>query len=443
MTQSTTHRETPGLSFCWVRETAAGRLDADIGVTTTRDGLLRIIAGLDPDEAEAIDALAVGDEIAALPETARRKLAAALGPLSSADHVADVRQKLAILSALAGRALAEAAASKAAEVHLPYLSRRDWTDRFEILANTTFRCWNGRVLPRPACESPDARDAHFLKLFAAAVDRSVNAGIRWQHEGTVAPPVATILAELFHEERRPRPMDGDANVVLTTAVEAPARIAQAWRHAPAERTPAYFPAHARVSVSIQRSLRKWLAWHCLSDLNLYADTARMYPVLVYLASDPFPGRRRADFTYDVLGAEWVYPALHFAGRPLRKTLASIHASFTAAGFGDLAALYDPKLAKQLIGETRRHRKPLQGILAGEAVVVNHFLNFGTTLAAIVQARDLVRSLDAFFDSLRTRLRHLYKDVDLSICALPLMLEATHALDEPLAGGNALRRIVEF
>lgn len=420
------------VNLWWVRESAPDRLDADFGTEIERDRLFAAILGLNqedpvPDLADLSQPLPETP----LPDDLRRKLAALLGPLSSATDRATAAGNLQILSSLTERALDAASDSSATEIHLPYLNRRDWNDRFNILADTEFRTVGAAVVPAPLAGSAESFGLYTASLVAVAMEHPGGSQIGWQHSQQIAPQLAGAQTQLFPQGSSA--FDGTATLELTL----PVRAAQAWRRAPAERTPAYLPAHAHVSVSIQRALRQWVAWRCLSDATAFADTERMYPLLVYAATEPFSGRRRGEFTYDLLSPEWVYPALHFAGRPLRRMLDSIHDSLVSAGETVLAESYSPKVAKQLLIDTRKRHKALQKILMGEAQVVNHFLNFGIAIKEADRPRELVRLTDTFMEGLCSRLRHIAHTPDLSAFAPGLLIEATRALDEALGGEEAL------
>src|SRR5437667_495478 len=73
-----------------------------------------------------------------------------------------------------------------------------------------------------------------------------------------------------------------------------------WFDAPRERSHRYHPAFLRVSLAVQKTLRRVLPELYLSDIEHFRDTRMVYPLLVYAASRPFQGEPRTEFTYDVV-----------------------------------------------------------------------------------------------------------------------------------------------
>src|SRR5579871_5397981 len=54
-----------------------------------------------------------------------------------------------------------------------------------------------------------------------------------------------------------------------------------WLEAPAERSPAFLPAFARVSFAVQSALRGRMPEAYFDDIRSFEDTKRAFPMLVY------------------------------------------------------------------------------------------------------------------------------------------------------------------
>jgi hypothetical protein len=432
--------------FCWLRESAPGHLECDLGLSVERSNLGLALVGLHPDQQRTTAHPPVSPEQARtafesearfleLPQWARKRLAALFGPLSSASDLRAARENCAILFEAAGRALAEAPREGGVELHLPYLDRRHWPLRFDILAKTAFRFASGRVVPSGVALSADESNLYDTRLMAASVERS-DAPVFLRHIGGAALP-AEIAGPMYEAAFGTEMNAGAGHVALSIELRLVFAALSAWRRAPLEKSPAYFPAHAAVSVAIQRALRNWIAWTWLSDPARCENVPATHAILAYAASKPFPGRRRTDFTWDVLGQEWLYGAFHQARRDLTCRLRLVRAALAAAGRPDLAKAYDPADAKEILAQIRKRNKIVRDIFAGEGEIVNHLLNFGLTLRSAEHPIEICREAADFSQGLSARLRRLVKGLDLTSLGAMVIIEASNALHMALGGENAL------
>jgi hypothetical protein len=437
------------LRFCWLRETAPGHLEHDGGIRIAKCDLLEALFGIHPAQKrtpaeppvsvdEILATLSVAGPFDSFPQWARRRLANILGPLASEGQRREAARNAAVLMDVANRILAVAPHDVEAEVHLPYISRRHWVSRFDVLANTEFVFREGRVVPK-ALLSPEHRDEYNAQLIAAAsISPAFDVVHSFTHVQSVAPG---LLAAFLPVESVPEPLSGDSGHEISIHTTLASSACRAWNSAPVEKGGAYFPIHAAVSVAIQNSLRRWLAWHWLSDLNNYDDTLAAFTVLAYVCSQPFPGRRRTDFTYDTLTTDWMYFAFRCARRPLRTLLKIVRTRLIAAGKPELAQAYHPEEAKFILQRVRKQRKSIQALIATEGDIVNFILRFGLQLQAGNDAIAAVREAPEFVRGLASRLRRLFREQDLTWMGPMLLLEATNALSMALGAGSAIRTAV--
>ncbi len=432
------------LRFCWLRETAPGHLEYDGGIRIAKCDLLDALFGMHAAQKRtpAEPSVSVQDILATLstaasfdsyPQWARRRLSNILGPLASVEQRREAARNAAVLMDVAERILSATPTDVDVEVHLPYISRRLWANRFEVLANTEFAFINGRVVPE-ALLAAEHRDEYNAQLLVAS---SLNPAFDVRHSFHYTQCVDRRLATaLLPVVARIEPTDDGPQQVAIRMTLAPSAC-RSWNTAPIEKSGAYFPVHAAVSVAVQNSLRRWLAWHWLSNLGNYDDTQTAYTVLAYLCSQAFPGRRRTDFTYDTLTTDWMYFAFRCARRPLRTLLKSVKAALLAAGKPELAKLYDPEEAKNILQRVRKQRKAIRAIMAAEGEIVNHILKFGLKLQGANDAIVAVREASEFIKGLGSRLRRLFQEEDLAWMAPVLLQEATNALAMALGADPAI------
>ena len=231
----------------------------------------------------------------------------------------------------------------------------------------------------------------------------------------------------------------DAEVEIRVTLKSEA--CRAWNTAPKETGAAYFPIHAPVSVAVQASVRRWLAWYWLSRVDRFADESKAFTVLAYLASTPCPGRRRTDFAYDTLTPEWMDFAFRHARRPLRALLRHIRFALVAAGQKDLAEVYHPREVKTILDRVRKERKAIRSLVAAEAHLVNHILKFGLELQGIDDAIQVVHRVPELVRGIGSRLRRLFNEQDLTWLGSLMLIEATNALWVAQGGQPAIQTAV--
>ena len=164
------------IRFCWMRETTPGHLEHDGGVRIAKCDLLLALLGLHPAQQrttaepcvsveEGISGLSGSTTYEDLPHWARRRLAIILGPLATPEMRSLAAPNLPVLERLVGRILAVLPPDTELEVHLPYIDRRDWSNRSQILDSTNFVLDEGRIVPA-ALRTGERKDAYNAQLVA-------------------------------------------------------------------------------------------------------------------------------------------------------------------------------------------------------------------------------------------------------------------------------------
>jgi hypothetical protein len=356
------------------------------------------------------------------------------------------------------------------ELHLPFTTRRTWDLRQETLAYLDIQTTDdGRMYAfeteaksvaakRTQYQSTltlassfvarkdDLENSHFTLGFSDT--RKVTAGPSMQ------PWLAMLSAYGLQEAARcwlgSRPPGEEIDATLSLAL--PGTFLSNWTHAPALRDPESFPVFARLSVSVQAVLRRWLPALYFSQLERYRTLGAAQPLVVYQATDPFPGKPRNTFTYDVLEPESMERAWRSAGRNLPEVLRGIYDRLKAAEMGGTASFYDPRQSRCVLAAQRRWYRLYQSLLVADTFLVNQLVGLATegrnlratTVRDPARAvKDLAKFSEHFVSVFHGKLRHLYGSGEWLGLGSLLLLEATRALSggetlEPIAGTLELK-----
>src|SRR5580704_13243059 len=129
-----------------------------------------------------------------------------------------------------------------------------------------------------------------------------------------------------------------------------------WLSMPAERSAAFLPTFVRMSVAIQCVLRERVPVEYFRDLRKYRDLRTAGPMLVYQASPPFRGKKRAELTYDVLNPALIAMLFRRAKPQLIELLEQVEHRLRAAGLVELADQYAPRRAGGILNNVQRLSK---------------------------------------------------------------------------------------
>jgi len=152
----------------------------------------------------------------------------------------------------------------------------------------------------------------------------------------------------------------------------------AWKNAPPETDPLYFRSWQRVSVALQRALRRWIPeWH-FRDITHLEDRDTAYQFIVYAAARPCYGQPRTEFTYDIADLDaTLNGSLRSIGRAMQTALGPIHQRLLEAGMPELSRRYAPVWHKDILRAVKQNPKRLIRMIASEARLVNAMIDLGT------------------------------------------------------------------
>lgn len=201
-----------------------------------------------------------------------------------------------------------------------------------------------------------------------------------------------------------------------------------WRWAPDERSPAFLPTFAGISVALQTALRERVPAAYFENVERYGDIKRAYPMLVYQASRPFRGKIRAELTYDVLNPGTLASLFRTAKPNLMELLAGVEGRLRTEGLHRLASQYERRRVAEVLGSVQRlsrSRKCLNVLVRAESVLMNALVELAG-LGSLAPRNQAVK-LASFAKKWNFQLRRLYPGMDFT-CLAPALLEAaTEAL----------------
>ena len=202
----------------------------------------------------------------------------------------------------------------------------------------------------------------------------------------------------------------------------------AWRDTPQERDPEYFQVWQRVSQALQWSVRQQVAREYFHDLARLANRDAAFSMVVYQCSRKCSGRPRSEFTYDLRDypecKDTVASASRLIGCRVQDALRTLEQRLLDAGQPALARRYAPLWSEEAVLLVRRKTRRLAELLASESDMINAVIDLGTerTPAAVNRCARTINSA----------LRNV-EGLDLRKLGVGVLEEATRALTQPLAG----------
>ncbi|HEV2200354.1 MAG TPA: hypothetical protein VGR73_11095 [Bryobacteraceae bacterium] len=205
------------------------------------------------------------------------------------------------------------------EIRLPFLDRREWRRRSELLRRMTFTR-AGRT-------------------------------IRYVPAGAAAP-----LRDQAADAMAAHP---------------------AWLAAPVQRQFGYFRVWRNVSVALQNFLRRAAPEIYFRDPARYEDRRAAGALLVYQASHVCRGMRETEFAYDIANGETLPAALSMIGGPMQQALGEAQRRVEASGRPELARRYVPVWHEDIVQAVRQRPRRLLALLGDEAALIDAVITLGT------------------------------------------------------------------
>jgi hypothetical protein len=341
------------------------------------------------------------------------------------------------------------------ELHLPFLDRRQWSDRWSALARVEIEAGeDGRVFAytMEALDSAEKKSRYQSALALAGV---LLAGKEPDFTLTytgrqMAAPGETLIPILRAYGFPESAMEAGAETSLTLSV--PGSLVAAWLHAPAARSGEFFPVFSAVSVAVQRAMRQWLPCTYFSDLDRYEDLEAAYPLVVYQSMRPFRPTLRGEFTYDVMEPGTVPLATRNAVHGLVVELRRVHALLSAAGRTGTARFYEPGQVRNIIGTVQRNPRLLNALLSADAFFVDNLIRLAAQGRALNEllasdphagVKELAKFSAMFVATFHRRLRRLYGGRNFAQLGSLVLVEATRALGGALKLDAAIAGVLRI
>ncbi|MCS6951599.1 MAG: hypothetical protein RMK57_03610 [Bryobacterales bacterium] len=355
------------------------------------------------------------------------------------------------------------AAPQLLTVQLPFLRRREWARRREALAAATVTVApdGAIVVSRPGDAEPAGRNLHQALVILASARAARDSGIEatgricfWDErtvsagwfESVAAPTMADCglpTDELCRWVAACAAPAGD-EIATSLTLSIPASAAASWGRSPSEKDPAFLPTYTTVSTAVQKALRTWLPYLYFAQPDRYRTPAGALPMLVYAASQPFSGKSRGELTYDVLNPQSMALFFRTAARHLAAHLERVSRALRTSGAEELAASYRPQRAAQLIESQAARPRAVMRLLAAEAWIIDHLVNFGCKLGRERDGKlDPVLVAEKLVIELHARLRKLHGGQDFFELVPLILMEATCALSRALGEAVAPEVVVRL
>lgn len=205
----------------------------------------------------------------------------------------------------------------------------------------------------------------------------------------------------------------------------------AWKMAPKERTPAYFPTYSAVSRAMQTAMRGWVREWFQANPDVLMRPHTAYPILVYQCTHPFAGKRTNIFTYDILETDILDRAFSSAANKLTRELKALD---TKSFSWFTREHYFAYRSSEVVKYVTKNRKAIYKMLNVETVLMDSILNFAVVDVPTVGLDAAVKMLRRAF---AVQLRRFSTEFDMTTRIDELLKVATDALLTKLAATNVV------
>ncbi len=374
----------------------------------------------------------------------------------------------AFRSALEGQAVRDNLArllgnDRSIEVHLPCLGRTEWPDRWSSLANAEpvaepdgrifVHAKPGQEAAKNVCQTAMALAAPLLYPQATGF----HIGFTDSQASTAARLAHSLPHVLRPYDFGPEPWEWLATapageVVASVSLSVPGNLAEAWLRAPGERDPLFFDVYSKVSVAVQRAMRRWLPYVYFSDLSRFENPALAYSLLFYRSTYPCSGKPRSDFAYDLVAVDSPGVARPWAARPLASAMGRAERLLIAGGRRDLARCYRSWRARDVLDGILLRPRFINELLTNDEFFIGRMVGLGLAgrdlasrlgVSARRTARDLAIVIEAFSAAVNRKLRRVYGGQQAVSLGSLLMVEATRALAVALGSDASISATLRF
>lgn len=438
------HAHDTVFQLCWLRETAAGHLETDLGSAVASPHLELALMGFlpKPGEDNAVPAgqsadldtvaraLATPEQVQALPKWLVWRMQSFFGPLHNDEKVEAARRQLEILRAMCERIRGAAAGRPWVELHLPYFSRRDWNKRFELFDAMRFAMTaQGWLQADSGCEPLSLRDTAMrvaAGVFHPRTEEEVPMRFRYD-AASLEQPWAGALASRWGIRNLP----GEARVT-SISYRVQGNPAEVWRKAPRLHHGRHHQTWARVALQVQWILRRWAMALQFSNAEGRADVETGLQTMMFQALRPWAENERSELSYDVLNEFFMAQQFKRGANRLRIAIEELHAHLMQTGDVELAKAYrgqNPTVQSSRVASRCLRGKTVRGMLVAEAAIVNALMRFSQDVREGQSPKDLrdgVETMAKAFDEYLPRVLRVKGGLPENM-ATAIFMEATAAM----------------
>ena len=438
------HTHDTVFQLCWLRETAAGHLETDLGSAVPSQHLELALMGFlpKPGEDNAVPAgqsadldtvsraLAAPELVQALPKWLIWRMQAFFGPLHNEEKVDTASRQLDVLRAMCARIRTAAGSRPWIELHLPYFSRRDWNRRFELFDSMSFAITpQGWLQADIGCDPLSLRETAMrvaAGVFHPRADEEIPMRFRYDAT-TLQQPWAGALASRWGIRNLPEHAPVSA---VTYRVQG--NPAEVWRKAPRLHHGRHHQTWARVALQVQWILRRWAMALQFSNAEGLADIETGLQTMMFQALRPWAENERSELSYDVLNEFFMAQQFKRAANRLRIAIEELHSHLTRAGELELAKAYrgqNPAVQATRVADRCLRGKAVRGMLVAEAAIVNALMRFSQDVREGQSPKDLrdgVETLAKSFDEYLPRILRVKGGLP-PYMATAIFMEATAAM----------------
>ncbi|HLJ17840.1 MAG TPA: hypothetical protein VKV15_25310 [Bryobacteraceae bacterium] len=410
----------------WLRETAPGHLETDLGLPVEREALPLALMALHPlQHCQEPDANRILAQIEAglqsiecfedLPQWMRMRLKNFFGPLFSQRQLDAARENFRLTRQVCDFIERKADQVKGdVELHVPYFGRKAWLRRFDCLSGLSFEfSADGRLVDRFAAACPIQ---HGIGQIATALVPAFQktAGdsftVALEHcRHTTAENARIALDQMLVDYGLTGALDGHTGELeVRLIVSVPHAACNAWIDTPFGRDANFIPVYSRFSAGIQQALRRWLGWIVFGDAPQYAQLNIVYALLAYQVTRPYIADTRSAFAYDVMEHEKMAALCRAAARRLPRKLALVEEYLRAAGHTQAAGMYAPERAAGIGAWLKNDAKVFPSLLASEGGIVDQSLELAQRFNLCVHAHQFSRAVEHFVTSIDRKLRAMLR-----------------------------------
>lgn len=421
----------------WIRESASGHLDADLGTPVPASDLELAIIGLLASQQPG--KIWGGVQFSDLknrwytPDWARRRVHQFFGgdPKGA---------QLTLIEGFCNRIRDKAWNLERTDLFLPFFTRRDWIERFSLLQEVGFELQPDGVVA--VGHKPHSIRELAMRAAAGVFVRSENsAPIRFESRLPLVDPWRTMLLDRYGFK-----LPAGAPALSRLTLQSPGLELAAWANTPRERHCHHYGVFSRMALAVQHCLRRWTLASFACDVEQLVDFENGSDILVYAAVRPHAERRARDYSYDVLNVEMMDYAFGRAVRRLEPLLESAHDVLCAAGREDDAFLYlkrDVRLYAPRLAHRARKRSRVRMMLVSEGVLIYSMIKFASRLKSLNTAKAVTAAVDELAADFNDRVRKMFFFLERTEeLGTLVFLEASNALHCAMGAQQALRTTCE-